>query len=243
MRLDKHLYQNGVFVAIGFFLFALLAFWPGYYSKIGEAMEVRLHTHGLAMTTWCLLLIAQGLLIRLKKFRVHRLIGKVSYVIFPLIIAATINLIHYQFQGAGQLTNMHYATIALMVNATMVLAVLYGLAIYHQKQPLVHARYMICTIFPMFTPVTDRLIYRHYPSLLEYLPTIDGYPMAPAAGFLLADILLIALVIWDWKNKNRLSPFAVTLGLLLLYHASVLYWYDAAVWKAFAGWFLQLPLS
>lgn len=243
MRLDKHLYQNGAFFAIGFFLFALLAFWPSYYSKIGEEMEVRFHTHGLAMTTWTLLLIAQAFLIRLKKFRIHRLIGKVSYFIFPLIIAATINLIHHQFQDTGQLTNMHFSNIALMVNATIALAIFYGLAIYYQKQPLVHARYMICTIFPMFTPVTDRLIYRHYRPLLDYMPTIDGYPVAPAAGFLLADILLVGLVIWDWRNNKRLGPFAVALGILLLYHTSVLYWYDTSVWKAFAKWFLQLPLS
>ncbi|PHN01452.1 hypothetical protein [Flavilitoribacter nigricans] len=243
MRLDKHLYQHSAFFIIGFFLLALLAFWPSYYSRIGADMEVRFHTHGLAMTTWCVLLIVQALLIRFKKFSIHRLIGKVSYVIFPLIIAATLNLIHHQFQDAGPLANIHLANIALMVNATLVLAILYGLAIYYQKKPLVHARYMICTVFPMVTPVTDRLIYRHYRPLLEYVPTIDGYTMAPAVGFLLADLILLALVIWDWRTRKEPGPFAVALVLLLIYHASVLYFYDSSIWRAFAEWFLRLPLS
>lgn len=243
MDLNKHLYRNGAFWAIAFFLTALLAFWPSYFSRIGDDMEIRFHTHGLAMTTWCLLLITQALLIRFKKFKVHRIIGKVSYFLFPIIIAATLNLIHHQFQGTGPLANIHLATIALMVNATLVLAILYALAIYFRKQPLVHARYMISTIFPMFTPVTDRLIYRHYPPLLKFVPTIDGYTMAPAIGFLLADLILIALVIWDWRMNKKFGAFAVALLLLLIYHASVLYWYDTALWRVLATWFLSLPLS
>lgn len=241
--LNKHLYQNGVFFALGFFVLALWAFWPSYYSHLNNLEEPGLHFHGLAMTTWCLLLIAQAFLIRVKKYALHRFVGKVSYVVFPFIVVATLNLIHYRFQGVQQLAGIHLSNIALMVNATLLLAILYGMAIYYRKQPLTHARYMICTIFPMVTPVTDRLIHHHFRSLLAYVPRIEGYAIAPAAGFLLADVLVLGLLIWDWRTHKRLDVFPVVLVLLLLYHASVLYFYQFSFWRSFSQWFLSLPLS
>src|SRR5690606_20940462 len=108
------------------------------------------------------------------------------------------------------------------------------------KQPGLHSRYMLATLFPMFTPVTDRLIYQFYRPIIEWVPRIGRMPVVPAAGFLLADLILVGLIIWDWRSGRRWSPFAVTLLLLLPYHYSVLYFYQYDFWKAFCAWFVGI---
>ena len=75
------------------------------------------------------------------------------------------------------------------------------------------------------------------------MPTIEGRPIAPVAGFLLADLLLLLLVYWDWKTHQRLDVFPKVLALLVIYHISVLTFYRFAVWEKFGNWFLSLPLS
>jgi len=98
-------------------------------------------------------------------------------------------------------------------------------------------------VFPLFTPVTDRLIGAHWPSLVSVVPRIDGSPVVAFAGFVLADALLVALAAWDWRANRRLDVFPVALGVLLLYHVSALTLYRVPAWHAFCAWFLGLPLS
>jgi hypothetical protein len=113
---------------------------------------------------------------------------------------------------------------------------------WYRREPAIHARFMIATLFPLFTPVTDRLIGRYLPAIVPLVPRIGGSPVVPTAGFLLADVMLIALSVWDWRtNKRRVFPIA--LGVLVLYHASVMTFYQFDFWRSFAAWFLTLPLS
>lgn len=176
MQLNKFLYQYSVIWFILFFLFVLWAFWPSYFSHLYEQPDIRNHTHGVAMSLWCTMLITQAYLIRRKSFQLHRVIGKWSYVLMTFLILLTFNLIHSRLQKQGPLGTMYLISLALMINGTLALIAIYGLAIYHRKRPLIHARYMICTVFPLFTPLTDRLIYGHFRPLIQYVPTIEGNP-------------------------------------------------------------------
>ncbi len=243
MKTNRFLYDYSVVVFVLFFVFALWAFWPGYFSHLGDQEEVRYHTHGIAMTLWCMMLIGQAWLIRKKRFVLHRRLGTLSYFLMPVLLILTLNLVHHLLSDQEAWNPVSLYSLALMVNATIVLAILYGLAIYHRRRPLLHARYMLGTVFPLFTPVTDRLIYGHFKPLLNYMPTIEGRPIAPVAGFLLADLLLLLLVYWDWKTHQRLDVFPKVLALLVIYHISVLTFYRFAFWEKFGNWFLSLPLS
>jgi hypothetical protein len=241
---DRVLHQQSIWWFGCFFLFAIWAFWPSYFSRPLTQPEVRLHTHGIAMTLWCVMLIAQAYLIRKGLKQTHRLVGKASYVLVPFIVIATINLVHFRMQGSlGQFSNVSLYFFALMLNAVVMFAVLYGLAMYHRRRPPLHARYMVCTAFPLFTPVTDRLIFNYFPSLVRFAPVLDGVPMTPVLGFLLGDALLLVLAIWDWRANRRKDVFPIALGLMVLYHVSVLTLYRTSAWKAFGEWFVKLPLS
>lgn len=240
MKLEKTLFQKSHFYFIGFFLFVLAGFWVTYFTKLLEQDNYRMHTHGITLILWCLMLIVQPYLIRTKRTKLHRAFGKFSYVLVPLLVITTLDLLHYRLHPLPKLGSIDYFFVALVVNGLLTFVLLYGLAIYHRKKATVHARYMICTSLSIVTPFTDRLINIYVPSLHPYLPTIEGNPMAPAVGFLMADLILIGFCIWDWRSHKRWNVFPAALCILLLYHISVFTLYKFEGWRLFSDWFVKL---
>lgn len=206
-------------------------------------MTFYVHFHGIFMTLWCLMLIVQAFLIRAKKHSIHTIIGKSSYLIFPLLILSTLLLIHATIKKSPEVNFGTYFSMALMLIATVVLTIIYCLGIYFRKDRLTHARYMVCTIFPMFTPLTDRIIYKYVQPMVEIAPTLEGVPVVPFFGFLLADFLVIGLAVWDWKTHRRKDVFLIVLGLLLIYHISLFIIYKIPAWQDFSAWFYGLILT
>lgn len=237
------LYRNSAWVFAVFALAVLVAFWPSYFSRLTAQPSFHVHAHGITMSLWCAMLIAQAALVRMNRRGLHRSLGLLSYALAPLVVATTVQFVHLRNGGPRALGSLDLYALALMLNAVAAFAVLYGLAMYYRRTPAIHARYMLCTIFPLFTPVTDRIIGRHVPSLVPLVPRIDGAPIVPVAGFVLADAILIGLWVWDWRSGRRSTVFPVALGILLLYHLSVMTFYRLPAWRAFSDWFLSLPLS
>jgi hypothetical protein len=241
---DKVLHQQSLWWFAAFALFAVVAFWPSYFARLVSIPEGHVHLHGIVMFLWCAMFVFQAYLIRSGLKQTHRLVGKLSYGLVPLIVYAGLSLWHLRIKGeAGHLSNGSLYFTALVVNAAVVFVLLYGLAIYFRKTPAVHARFMVCTAFPLFSPVTDRLIFAYAPSLMGMVPVLDGNPLVQVVGFLLADALLVALSVWDWRANKRINVFPVALGITVAYHLSVLTFYKFSFWRVFSEWFVRLPLS
>lgn len=237
MSLERSIYQRSYVYFILFFVCVVTGFWFTYFVKILDMESYRMHLHGVTLLLWCAMLIVQPYLIRTRRYALHKRVGKLSYVLVPLIVLTTLDLFHFRLRDAA-MGPVDLAFVALVVNALIAFLILYGLAIYHRKTPAIHARYMICTVFPMFTPVTDRIINIHFPFLLKYLPTIGHVPAVPVVGFLLADLILVGLCVWDWRSHRRWNVFPFALTVLLLYHYSFMNFYKFEFWKSFGGsWF------
>jgi len=235
MKLEKQINQRSHYFFAGFFVLILIGFWFTYFTKILDQENYRMHTHGIALIGWCLMLVVQPFLIRARMNSLHKTIGKFSYVLVPILIFTTIDLLRYKLHGV-QLGTMDYFFVALVINALIAFVIFYGLSIYHKKRSVLHARYMICTIFPMVTPATDRIIGFHFQSIIPNLYTIEGNPILPVVGFLLADLILVGLSIWDWKSHQRWNVFPFALLVVLMYHFSVLNFYKFDFWKTFSNW-------
>lgn len=237
------LFQRGVYWFGAFFLFALIAFWKNYYSFPDKNIDFYTHFHGIVMTVWVLLLIGQASLIRYKKYNTHRLLGRSSYLIVPLLVISTVLLVHANADKSPDVDLRNLYRFALMLNATFVLALIYGLGIYYFNTPMIHARFMISTVFPMFTPVTDRIIAHYIRPLINYAPKLGDITVLPFYGFLLADLILIGLIFWDWKANRRLDVFVYVLGLLVLFHISVFTLPYMDFWEKFGRWFVTLSIT
>ena len=116
--MNKSLYQRSAFWLILFFAFAVFGFWKSYYSPLEKDLSFYQHFHGISMTVWCLMLIGQAFLIRYKKFSVHRMVGRGSFVVFPILIISTFLLIHSSLGSSGGINTRTLYSMALMVNAT-----------------------------------------------------------------------------------------------------------------------------
>lgn len=239
MKLEKTLIQQSYFYFIGFFILVITAFWATYITRITEQPSYRMHVHGAALTLWCVMLVSQAYLIRTKNNALHKRIGKLSYVLVPLILFTTLDLFLYRFSGIPKLGTLDYHAAALIINALIAFVIFYGLAIFYRKKSGLHARYMVSTVFPFVTPATDRIIHIYFPSTLPHFYAIEGTPMVPIAGFLFADLILVVLIIWDWRSHKRLNVFPFVLLIMLTYHYSVLNFHKFQFWRSFTEWALQ----
>ena len=176
-------------IFIGFYKTYFIQF-PSFKENITSWM----HIHAMIATLWIIMLIVQPLLIRNKKFKQHRLVGKISYVVFPLLILSFIPQIL-------RVINSGYPEFVFFPLADSVLLILfYGFAIANRKKTPKHMRYMIgaATVFlgPTFGRIGPLLL-----SLSEKL----------TQNLLYAFIyLILAGLIWmDQKHKRNFYPYLV----------------------------------
>jgi hypothetical protein len=231
---------------VAFLVLTVWAFWPSYFSRLFDQPTLLHHAHGIVLALWLVMLVVQAQLIRTQRRSLHRQLGKVSYVLAPAVVLVTTAFVHQRMAplaGVTLLPAPALHSLALMLGSLVAFAVFYGLAIAKRRDSQTHARWMVCTVLPMFTPVTDRLIAVNAPSLIGLLPRIDGNPVLPVVGFVAADLILLALSWWDWRANRRLNVFPVALGVLLVYHVGTLTLHRVPAWNAFGAWFLGLPLS
>jgi hypothetical protein len=240
-----HRHSGRFFVA--FLALTIWAFWPSYFARLFEQPTWLHHAHGIVLALWLAMLVVQAQLIRTQRRAWHRQLGKASYLLAPAVVIVTTAFVHQRLApalgGAAELPAPALHSLALMLLSLVAFAVFYGFAIAKRRDSHAHARWMVCTVFPMFTPVTDRLIAVNFQPLIGVLPRIEGNPVLPVVGFALADLMLLALSWWDWRANRRLDVFPVALGVLLLYHVGTLTLHRVPLWNAFCAWFLGLPLS
>jgi hypothetical protein len=245
-RADGLLYRHSSKFFVAFLVSMVVAFWPSYFTRLFEQPSFWFHAHGIALSAWCVLLVVQAQLVRTGRRSVHRALGKTSYVLAPAVVIVSTLFVHYRvapaLRGASVLPPMALHFLALTLISLLAFGLFYALAIWFRRDAHVHARWMVCTVFPIVTPVTDRLIGGYLRGLVPLVPRIDGSPILPAAGFLLADVAMAILAVWDWRANRRVAVFPVALAVLVAYHVGTLTLHRVPVWNAFCVWFLGLPL-
>src|SRR5262245_36064916 len=107
------------------FLIALVAFWPTYLSKAPSASSAYTHVHALTAALWMLMLVAQPWAIQARRLASHRLLGRVSYVLAPLILISIMLLAHSRIRG---LEAKAYAAQIYILYLQVSLAALFGLS-------------------------------------------------------------------------------------------------------------------
>jgi hypothetical protein len=161
----------------------------------------------------------------------------------PVIVVVTLRFVHYTLQeGPPQLGAYSLFFLALVVVTLVMFGALFGLAMLNRATPAVHARFMVATLFPLFPPVTDRLIGRFMPSIIGDMPRIGGGPIVQCVGFGIADVILLGLALWDWRANQR-TVFVTALAIVVAGQAAILNLHRFGFWQAFGSWFVGLPLT
>jgi len=121
--------------------------FPDFNSKITWAH----HLHAAIASVWIMMLILQPFLIRNRKFTIHKMIGRLSYIVFPLLILSFLPMILRKISTAPAVN------IFVPIGDCIILILMYSLAIYHRKKMSYHMRYMIGTAIVFIGPTFGRI--------------------------------------------------------------------------------------
>jgi hypothetical protein len=188
-------------------LFTLMqvAFHPSYLQYFPEFHEFSWvhHVHGALMVSWMLMLIIQPYLILKKNYKVHGLIGKVSYVTAPLVIISMILITKLNYlKLVGE---MPFKDVAAWQSLNIItpfnFLLFYSLAIIHKKEVYKHKRYMIGTVFTIFGAISSRLL------TIIFGAKINFFAFFISEYFGLSIVLLLLLN--DIIKKANPIPFTI----------------------------------
>lgn len=236
MSFNQSIFRNSFFFLVLIPLFAVWGFWVTYFTRPAGTYNTWEHVHGLAMFAWCILLVTQSFLIRANLRSVHRAMGRISFVLAPVIVISTVFLANHKL-NVRQLNNEGLYIFGLQFFIIILFGYFYTMAMIRRQQPDVHARWMICTAFTMLDPIFARIIAVNF----YHVPFETGVIQWMTFAFI--DAIVVILVIKDWKSGDRRDVFLPALVLLAVAQVAMLTVWDTAPWKVFASWFAGLPIT
>jgi hypothetical protein len=221
-------------------LAAVAAFWPGYLSRPLATIDGTTHVHAAVMAAWCALLVAQPFLVRRGRVRVHRALGKLSYVLAPIIVVTALRLTQLLLQDQPLEALREGARyVYLPVSGALLFGASYALAMRFRRRSALHARFMVGTALSFVDPILSRI-------MAFDIPAIDARLYQPIT-FALTDVLLLVLI---WRERrsgvvagNAGAGFPVVLGLFAVAH---LLWFTLATsdaWWHFVQRFAALRIA
>ena len=227
-------YRN---TAIFIFLVLIGIQWGFYQTYTSQFPNFKnattlIHIHGALLMTWMLLLIVQPLLIHYGKASLHRTIGKVSWVLGPLIIISLFLIGRGgYFRGLGNVPEHENLTfIVLDMRGFLSFAIFWSLAMVTRKFPDSHMRYMIATGILAIGPGVSRGLGHSFGLDIGTTITItDGLDL----------VIVGALLAIDLYRRKNYKPFLTVFIVLLI--GSVLWQLrDTDGWQTFAKYYAQL---
>jgi len=228
-------YKNVSLLFVVIFGIVFLGFFKTYFGLFPSFTNVTLiqHVHGLLFIAWFALLFVQPLLIRYGKYRAHRIIGRCTYVLVPCIIIsihfiareAYLNAVAAHAPRREILANTYF-----QVYQIFDFAVLYLLAIINKHRTPYHMRYMIATSLAIVGAGLRRAF--------EHTFGMGG-DAAVLYGFLVPDLFLVGLIVYDKIKGQNYRAYVIALIILAVSHYSFYFLPQSALWHSVAGYFVR----
>jgi len=166
----------------------------------------------------------------------HRLLGRASYALAPLMLVSMVLLAHSRIRGLeGEAYGAQTYFLYLQLSLAVLFGISYALAIYWRRPMALHARFMVCTALTLIDPVVIRLLLWANPA-----PSWNYQWLT----FGLTDAMFVVLIWLDRHSKAGRVVFPVMLGLFMIAQAPALFGLtNTRAWQTFARWFAALPLT
>jgi hypothetical protein len=230
----EKVYRN---TAVFIFIIILGIQWGFYQTYTSQFPKFKnatnlIHIHGALLMAWMVLLVVQPLLIAYGKANIHRAIGKISYVLGPMII-----IMLFLIGRGGYLRSVgnfpeqeNLATMVLDIRGFLSFALFWALAMIYRKDSASHMRYMIATGILAIGPGVGRGLISSFGIVFWNALTITD----------LIDLAIVgALLGFDIYKKKNYKPFLVVF-LVLLVGAFLWQVRDSGPWQAFAAKYAAL---
>lgn len=221
----KTRFDKSGYYFIGLIALALLGFWKSYFSVFfTNDYAFYFHFHAAMISLWVIMLIVQPILIRKGKLHAHRIIGKLSYIVMPLLLLSILlmnNFIGKLFPGEADFMRV-------LGRGFIPLSVLFIIAIWRRHNVNIHARAMISTGIFFIEPALIRFLF--------------GFHIPPPTAFyitmVVTVVVLIALIIIERNQKSGRWVFPLTLCMYLIVGNVTV-----RALNPFTEWVIQLPLT
>ncbi len=245
MKKSYNLYHNLGYWFLLFIVLVFAGFYHTYFSVLFQPVKPVIHIHFVLMAIWIVMLIVQPFLIKYKKPALHRLIGRISYVVVPLLLLTTFILIRNEYYDSiSDLENrsipgqgpLSHTEILKQAAAQQGLAlfyfiwffVFYLLAIKNKKKSPVHARYMLATSLSLLGPTVDRMIF--FVFKMDKLP---GSLPIELVAFCMADAVLAVLLLKDYRENRPVKTLLTALFIYIMGQALYFSLPGTPIWQIF----------
>jgi len=186
-----------------------------------------LHWHGAVFSAWMLLLVAQTTLIATHRVNMHMRLGiagaALAVLMVPLGMFVAISRTEsgaVADQGVPPLVFLAVPLIGMLVFAGLI-----GVALYLRRNSGAHKRLMMLATLELATAGVSRL------------PFVEDW--GPVGFFGVADLFIVALVIYDIATRKRVHAATIWGGLFLITSQPLrLVIGGSAAWIAFATWLI-----
>jgi len=238
--------QTGYFyfyMALACTAVAFLGFAPTYWLPLAKrsfSASPVVHFHGLLFFAWSLYFAFQGWLAASGKVAWHRTIGMIgvslatAMTIFGFLVAVNA----MKRSAAAGLTDDGIAFAIVPLSGILFFAVVFTLAIAAIRKPETHKRLMLLAGISLL----DAAVARWFLTFLAP-PGPLGPPPVPVTipPALVAYLLLVAAMVFDWRTRGRPHPVYVYGGIALI-AVKLLNWPISVTpfWHSFAGGILAM---
>ena len=230
-RRRERLFYTGMAVAFVVTVFA--GFARTYYLRpyFGTpALTPLLHLHGVVFTSWLALLLTQTALVASNRTGIHRRLGVAGAVLAVLmvVVGCATAIIRAKIVEVPPDAPSPLVFLTIPLGDMLVFAILVGAGFYFRRRVDVHKRLMLLATISILPAATARL------------PFAFIQQVGPLAFFGLADLFIVACLVYDLFARGRFHRATVWGGLLIVVSQPLrLLIGGTQAWLAFAAWLTQ----
>lgn len=223
---DRRIYT---WVAVLFPLIVLLGFARTYYLRnffdAPPIPSLLVHIHGVVMSAWVLLFVAQVWLVASKRVRIHQKLGIAGAVLAVLVFVVGVSTaVLGAARGPTAIEPAPLQFLVVPLGDMFVFAVLIGIALYFRRRPEIHKRLMLVGALSLLPAAVARIP-------LNFI-TAGG----PLFFFGIPDLLIIVFAAFDTIKHRRLHPAFLWGGLFaIVSHPLRLLLAGTDLWARFAA--------
>jgi len=210
-----------------------IGFAPTYYLARftdAPALGLLVGLHGAVFTAWMLLYVTQTALIAGGRADLHRIAGTAGAgLALAVVLLGLATAIHGARTGGGGPHRDQASFLVFPLSNILLFAGLCAAALRLRRRSEHHKRLMLlATTALVVTP-------------LARISKMAGLGFSPPAigGMLLADLVLVALVVFDLRQRGRLRPVTMVAGgIFLLSEPLRVVVSHSTPWLTFARWLI-----
>lgn len=227
-------YKKVVFFFAIILMIALPGFYKSYFALFPEFAGLKNihHFHATVLLAYLIMLVVQPILISRKKFAAHRFIGKVSYLLVPLIFVSLVLVYHNQYLRMVLDGKPESDTLAFVFAPTtdaIPFLIFYLIAVFNTKQTPIHMRFIIASAIVAAGPGFGRIFI--------YWFGVDVFAAIQIVT-LVSLLTFVALIFYDKRKKLsfRINPYTIAFIIWLIPNILIIFFPNTTIWQGIAKW-------